>query len=132
LETRGALRAVAAYEPDARANLVALRDGMARAARRNDEYALIELDMQFHAAIFALASPPVLEQILIRCMLHSHRQKLWAPGHRRSLARTAERHDVLIAALDARDGARLAEEIAHHLDTIVEIVAPRARKRRAA
>jgi DNA-binding GntR family transcriptional regulator len=132
LETRGALRAVAAYGPDARANLVALRDGMARAARRNDEYALIELDMQFHAAIFALASPPVLEQILIRCMLHSHRQKLWAPGHRRSLARTAERHDVLIAALDAGDGARLAKEIGHHLDTIVEIEAPRARKRRAA
>jgi hypothetical protein len=39
---------------------------------------------------------------------------------------------VLIAALDAGDGARLAEEIAHHLDTIVEIEAPRARKRRAA
>jgi len=132
LEMRGAARAVGAYGPEARATLTALRDGMARAARSTDEYALIQLDMQFHAAIFGLASPPVLEQILIRSMLHSHRQKLWAPGHRRSLARTAERHDALIAALDRRDGAGLAREIAHHLDTIVEIEAPRARKGRAA
>jgi DNA-binding GntR family transcriptional regulator len=74
----------------------------------------------------------VLEQILVRCMLHSHRQKLWAPGHRRTLARTAERHDVLLDALEARDGERLAREIAHHLDTIVEVERARPRKGRAA
>jgi DNA-binding GntR family transcriptional regulator len=132
LETRGALRAARAYTPEAGAELAALRKGMAAAAKRGDEYALIELDMRFHAAIFRIASPPVLEQILVRCMLHSHRQKLWAPGHRRTLARTAERHDALIGALEARDGERLAREIAHHLDTIVEVERARPRKGRAA
>lgn len=132
LETRGAMRAARAYTDEAGAELRALRQGMAAAAKRGDEYALIELDMRFHAAIFRLASPPVLEQILIRCMLHSHRQKLWAPGHRRTLARTAERHDALLDALEARDGERLAREIAHHLDTIVEVERARPRKGRAA
>ncbi|MCZ8122402.1 MAG: GntR family transcriptional regulator [Magnetospirillum sp.] len=132
LETRGSLRAARAFTSEAGAELRALRKGMAAAARREDEYALIELDMRFHAAIFRLASPPVLEQILIRCMLHSHRQKLWAPGHRRTLMRTAERHDVLIEALEARDGERLAHEMSHHLETIVEIARTRPRRGRAA
>jgi GntR family transcriptional regulator, rspAB operon transcriptional repressor len=132
LETRGALRAARAYTAQAGVELAALRKGMAAAAKRGDEFALIELDMRFHAAIFRLASPPVLEQILVRCMLHSHRQKLWAPGHRRTLARTAERHDTLLDALEARDGERLAREIAHHLDTIVEVERARPRKGRAA
>ena len=132
LETRGSLRAARAFTSEAGAELRALRKGMAAAARRGDEYALIELDMRFHAANFRLASPPVLEQILIRCMLHSHRQKLWAPGHRRTLMRTVERHDVLIEALEARDGERLAREMSHHLETIVEVARPRPRRGRAA
>ncbi len=132
LETRGALRAVGAYDDRARAELDAIRKAMAKAAQRGDEYGLIELDMRFHATIFRLASPSVLEQILIRCMLHSHRQKLWAPGHRRTLAKTADRHAPLMAALEARDGPRLAREIEHHLDTIVDVERPAARRGRAA
>lgn len=132
LETRGALRAVGAYDDRARAELDAIRKAMAKAAQRGDEFGLIELDMRFHATIFRLASPSVLEQILIRCMLHSHRQKLWAPGHRRTLAKTADRHAPLLAALEARDGPRLAREIEHHLDTIVDVEKPAARRGRAA
>lgn len=132
LETRGALRAVGAYDDRARAELDAIRKAMAKAAQRGDEFGLIELDMRFHATIFRLASPSVLEQILIRCMLHSHRQKLWAPGHRRTLAKTADRHAPLMAALEARDGPRLAREIEHHLDTIVDVEKPAARRGRAA
>ncbi|MBL8832212.1 MAG: GntR family transcriptional regulator [Rhodospirillales bacterium] len=132
LETRGALRAVGAYDDRARAELDAIRKAMPKAAQRGDEYGLIELDMRFHATIFRLASPSVLEQILIRCMLHSHRQKLWAPGHRRTLAKTADRHAPLMAALEARDGPRLAREIEHHLDTIVDVEKPAARRGRAA
>ncbi len=132
LETRGALRAVAAYTDAHRAELDAIRKAMAKAAQRGDEYGLIELDMRFHATLFRIASPAVLEQILIRCMLHSHRQKLWAPGHRRSLGKTADRHGTLMAALEARDGPRLAREIEHHLDTIVDVEKPAARRGRAA
>jgi DNA-binding GntR family transcriptional regulator len=65
-------------------------------------------------------------------MLHSHRQKLWAPGHRRSLARTADRHEPLMAALEARDGPLLAREIEHHLETIVDVERATSRRGRAA
>jgi GntR family transcriptional regulator, rspAB operon transcriptional repressor len=132
LEMRGAARATRHYGPQARDTLYAIRKQMGIAAKRGDEYALIELDMQFHAAIFRLGSPPVLEQILVRCMLHSHRSKLWAPGHRRSLQRTAERHDVLLDALDAGDGRLLAREMDHHLETIVDVARVAMRKGNAA
>ena len=74
---------------------------MDEAAADNDEYALIEADKDFHIAIFRAAGLDALEQILVRCIMHSHRCKLWAPGHRRPLAETAARHDVLIELLAA-------------------------------
>ena len=62
-----------------------------------------------------------LEQILVRCILHSHRQKLWEPRHRRSLLQTAARHDGILALLAARDGQGLAKALGEHIDTIVEV-----------
>ncbi len=89
------------------------------AARKGDEYGLIELDMVFHLTIFRLSGLEALEQILTRCTLHSHRSKLWAPGHRRPLLDTALRHRPLIDLLAEGDGAGLARAIGEHIDTIV-------------
>ena len=60
-----------------------------------------------------------LEQILTRCTLHTHRSKVWAPGHRRPLIETARRHAVLVDRLAARDGEGLARALGEHIDTIV-------------
>ena len=92
---------------------------MEAVAQKGDEYGLIELDMVFHLTIFRLSGLEALEQILTRCTLHSHRSKLWAPGHRRPLLETALRHRALIALLAASDGAGLAKAIGEHIDTIV-------------
>ncbi len=62
-----------------------------------------------------------LEQILVRCILHTHRSKLWAPRHRRPLAQTSTRHRPILAALAAHDGAGLARALEHHVDTIVDV-----------
>jgi DNA-binding GntR family transcriptional regulator len=94
---------------------------MDAAAEAGDEYGLIELDTEFHLAIFRLAELRALEQILVRCILHSHRQKLWEPRHRRPLAETAARHDVLLELVKARDGEALARALGLHIDTIVEV-----------
>ena len=99
---------------------------MDAAARAGDEYGLILLDTDFHAAIFRLSGLGALEQILMRCILHSHRQKLWEPRHRRPLRQTAARHRVLLERLEARDGEGLAAALGHHIDTIVEVGAERA------
>lgn len=126
LETRGALRAAQAVTAEALAQLRELQERMDAAARAGDEYGLILLDTDFHAAIFRLSGLGALEQILMRCILHSHRQKLWEPRHRRALRQTAARHRVLLERLEARDGEGLATALGHHIDTIVEVAAERA------
>jgi len=93
---------------------------MHAAAAREDQWALIEHDMAFHLALFAIAGLTAIEPILYRSMLHTHRFKLWAPWHRRPLAETVERHRPILAALAARDAAALARELGFHLDTMVE------------
>ena len=119
IETRGAIRAAKAVDDQLLAGLARIRAEMDEAAAAHDEYALIEADKDFHIAIFRAAGLDALEQILVRCIMHSHRCKLWAPGHRRPLADTAARHDVLIERLVARDGQGLAQALGEHIDTIV-------------
>ena len=86
----------------------------------DDAFRLIELDMAFHLTVFRLSGLEALEQILTRCTLHTHRSKLWAPGHRRPLLDTARRHDVLLERLAAGDAAGLAQAVGEHIDTIVD------------
>jgi DNA-binding GntR family transcriptional regulator len=119
IETRGAPRAAKACTSDLLTTLERIRAAMDEAAADQDEYRLIEADKDFHLAIFRASGLDALEQILVRCIMHSHRCKLWAPGHRRPLADTAARHDVLIERLAARDGQGLAQALGEHIDTIV-------------
>jgi DNA-binding GntR family transcriptional regulator len=124
LETRGAARAASRARPEDVAELRSLVDSMEEAARAADDYGLIEIDTAFHMAIFRLAGLRSLDQILQRCILHSHRQKLWEPRHQRSLLETARRHRPVIDAL-GRGGEALAQALGHHIDTIVDIAPER-------
>lgn len=126
IEVRAAPRAARAVDAEALRRLGLLRERMDEVAEAGDEYELIELDTNFHLEIFRLAELRALEQILVRCILHSHRQKLWEPRHRRPLAETAERHTVLLDLLRARNGEALAAALGEHIDTIVEVPARRA------
>lgn len=119
IEVRGAQRAAVNVTEDALRRLADLIDRMQQAADAGDDFALMDLDMAFHLAIFRLAGLEALEQILTRCTLHTHRSKVWAPGHRRPLAETARRHTVLLERLAARDGSGLAQALGEHIDTIV-------------
>jgi GntR family transcriptional regulator, rspAB operon transcriptional repressor len=120
LETRAAERAARRARPADLAHLACLLDDMLDAAKAGDDYGLIEIDTAFHMAIFRLAGLRALDQILQRCILHSHRQKLWEPRHQRPLVETARRHRPIIDALE-RGGDALAAALAHHIDTIVDI-----------
>jgi DNA-binding GntR family transcriptional regulator len=102
------------------AQLGGLLGDMRRAAADDDLWAMVQADTAFHLALFRVASLQAMEPILSRCILHTHRFRLWAPWHRRPLAKTADRHLPFLAALEARDAAGLRHHIEDHLDTIVE------------
>jgi DNA-binding GntR family transcriptional regulator len=119
IETRGALRSAGRLDAAVLAQLRDIRAAMDAAALAGDEYELIELDREFHLTIFRASGLDALEQILARCILHSHRNKLWAPGHRRSLADTAARHDELLDLAASGNGHGLADALRRHVDTIV-------------
>lgn len=121
IEARAARRAADRATPADIAMLEGLQARMDEAAAAGDEYGLLALDIDFHLALFRLARLDALEQILVRCILHTHRSKLWAPRHRRPLAQTAARHRPILAALAAQDGAALARALEHHVDTIVDV-----------
>jgi DNA-binding GntR family transcriptional regulator len=121
IESKGAVKAAQNLTEKDKQQIMGLRAAMDGAVKQQDEYGLIEVDMDFHMSIFRLAGLDALESILARCIIHGHRSKLWAPGHRRTLVETAERHDVLLASLIKRDGAKLAEDIGQHIDTMLLI-----------
>jgi GntR family transcriptional regulator, rspAB operon transcriptional repressor len=121
LEIRGALRAAGHVTADTLAELALIQERMDQAAARDDIYGVIEHDTAFHMVIFRLSGWLALEQILLRSILHSHRQKLWEPCHNRPLAQTAGRHRQILAAL-RQGGEALAAALGHHIDTIVDVV----------
>jgi len=125
IEVRAAPRVVEAVDAEALERLAKIKVEMLAAARDGDEYGVIELDTAFHLEIFRLSGLRALEQILLRCILHSHRQKLWEPRHERPLVETAERHDILYDHLAARDGTALAVALGEHIDTIVAVESER-------
>jgi DNA-binding GntR family transcriptional regulator len=119
IEVRGALRAAQNVRDADLRRLSGILGGMEAAARAEDPFGVMELDMAFHLAVFRLARLEAMEQILTRCTLHTHRSRVWAPGHRRPLVETARRHEVLVEKLAARDGSGLAAALGEHIDTIV-------------
>ena len=120
IETRAAHRVAHGAGTGDIAGLQRLFEQMQQDAADNDGWALIETDTNFHLCLFRLSGLLAMEPILARCILHTHRFRLWAPWHRRPLAQTAARHAPIIAALEARNGDALARTLADHLDTIVE------------
>lgn len=120
IELRGATLATAKATADDHAKLGALIHRMQRNAEAQDPWALIETDTEFHLALFRLSGLLALEPILARCILHTHRFRLWAPWHQRPLHLTASRHQPILTALERADPDTLAKALADHLDTIVE------------
>jgi DNA-binding GntR family transcriptional regulator len=120
IELRGARRAVKRAGIGDISRLDALLDAMHRAAAANDAWALVEWDTEFHLALFHASGLHAMEPILARCIMHTHRFKLWAPWHQRPLSQTASRHEPILEALRDRDGTALTRELSNHLDTIVE------------
>ncbi len=124
IETRAAKRSAGKINAATLEQLTVYQAEMDRTAAAGDEFGLIENDVRFHMSLFQAAGFQALEQILKRVILHTHRQKLWEPRHRRPLAETAGRHRSILAAIPA-GGDALAAALGQHIDTIVDVAPDR-------
>jgi GntR family transcriptional regulator, rspAB operon transcriptional repressor len=120
IELRGARRLGRRVAAGELAQLWRIQAAMEAAARAGDAWLVLERDMDLHLGLFRLSGLHAMEAILARCMLHTHRFRLWAPWHQRPLEETALRHRPILDALEAGDSAALARELSGHLDTIVD------------
>ena len=111
IETRGARKAVRHIDDRSLAELARLRSAMMDAATAGDEYRLIEADKAFHLAIFHLTGLNALEQILARCILHSHRCKAVGARPPPVFGRNGHASRCSLDRLVARDGKGLAEAL---------------------
>ncbi len=100
--------------------LQALLADMRAAAADDDLWAMVQADTEFHLALFRISGLHAMEPILSRCILHTHRFRLWAPWHRRPLIDTADRHLPILAAVESGDAKALRHSVEVHLDTIVD------------
>jgi DNA-binding GntR family transcriptional regulator len=121
METRAARRVCRRVNGGDISALTGQLTEMRRAATAEDLGALVSADTDFHLALFRISGLLAMEPILARCILHTHRFRAWAPWHRRPMMQTADRHVPILDALAARDATALHQELATHLDTIVEM-----------
>lgn len=94
---------------------------MLEAASAGDELELASFDRDFHRRIFLDAQLPALDPILHRCLVHNHRFKISRSTTPRDLTATAQRHSVIIEAIEGGDVGRASEALRHHIATIVDL-----------
>jgi acetyl esterase/lipase/DNA-binding transcriptional regulator YhcF (GntR family) len=99
--------------------LSALVRQMEAIASAGDEFALFELDQQFHITLFQWAEMPSLVPVLTRCSLYNHRNKIALDVAPRSLLETARRHWRIVSALESGDAAEAERVLRHHIESVV-------------
>jgi acetyl esterase/lipase/DNA-binding transcriptional regulator YhcF (GntR family) len=98
--------------------LSALVRQLEASAAADDEYALFELDQQFHVTLFQIADMPSLVPVLIRCSLYNHRNKIALETAPRTLSETAQRHWRIVNALKNHDAAEAERVLRHHIESV--------------
>ncbi len=130
IETRGARLAVDRAGDADFLRLGQILTRMTAAEKRQDGYAMSELDREFHLAILRLAGLAALEPILTRCSLHVHRfiyargPRGTTPDNRRGLPSGAELHRELLMVLASGDGEAAAAAMRRHIEGVIASWAP--------
>jgi acetyl esterase/lipase/DNA-binding GntR family transcriptional regulator len=115
LETEAVRQSINKLRPDDFIALRAIIDAMEAAALRDDNYALFEMDLEFHMRLFRVANLPALVPILIRCSVYNHRNKIAQSKQSRALIETARRHHKIVDALERGDVDAVEEIMRRHV-----------------
>ncbi len=119
MESHAARLSITRFTP---AHVQALSDRVRQmevVADQGDEYALFELDQDFHRAVYEVAGLPALMPILDRCALFSHRYKITQSTTRRTLQDTARRHWRIVQAVQSGDADELERVLHHHVSSVI-------------
>jgi len=120
IECRGVVRAMTRNGYDLAEVMGVHLAAMQAAAAVGDEYLLSVHDRAFHSELFARADLPPVRPVLARALIHAHRYKILHPDQNRDLTDTANRHIVIIDAVQAGDVERARAALSHHITTIVD------------
>lgn len=120
IECRGVRRALQRHGADLARGMRAHVKAMQDAAAQGDEYLLSVHDRAFHTELFERADLPPVQPVLARALVHAHRFKILHPDQNRDLVETANRHLVIVDALEAADADKAADALSHHITTIVD------------
>ena len=119
VESQAAHLSIGNFDAGRIENLSGLVRRMELAAEQGDEYALFELDQEFHRAVYVAANLPALLPILERCSLCSHRFKIAQSATRRTLQETALRHWRIVDAIKSGDADELERVMFHHVASVI-------------
>ena len=101
------------------AGLALLRDLLAaQAASQDDPVTFLISDREFHLAIYQACGNPVLADFVsdLYAYFMEHRRK--AVSRRAAILRSVRDHEAIVAALEARDPARVVAAFEVHIDRI--------------
>jgi DNA-binding GntR family transcriptional regulator len=124
LEMEGIRRTVEVFTDQDFAKFEGYLSGMEQAIRDGDDYALSELDRNFHLAIFHCSGLDVLEPILRRCLLHMHLQTFGHPPSEIKIESPEIAHRPILEALRDRDPDRAAQAVSAHINKMISLGAP--------
>lgn len=120
LELAGCRNSASKAGTDLPAVLSTITTEMEAAAIADEHYDVIELDHDFHLALFRAADLPVLEPVLSRCILHMHRLAFISGPRSRPLIVSARRHWEIVEALKTGDAETLRTAVRRHIETVWE------------
>lgn len=117
----GAMEALAGEEACAHASdsdvagVQALHDEMLACYRAGDSAGYLRLNRRIHEAFFEIAGNQALTQLYQTLMVRIHAVRFIAQKSTERWREAVEDHEAMMAALRARDGARLAQVLKEHL-----------------
>lgn len=116
LETVASARACAQATAEGIAAVRALHDEMLGCYRRGERMAYYKLNQEIHVAIVALADNAALSDVHGILQTRLKRIRFIGVEGAETWANAVAEHEDMIAALEARDAARLSDVMGRHLD----------------
>lgn len=122
LEALAGEAACAAITPAQMKRLQAMHDEMVKHYNNNRSVPYLKLNQKIHATLFEIAGNAELTQLYNTLIVRTHAARFVAKKSPERWREAVEDHELMMQALDARDGPRLGRILREHLRHKAEMV----------